>query len=188
MPFRMVRWLWFGRPVRGLSGGSNGSKRRHCASVKSLRLTRATWALRAGLVPLCRHAVGETATRELQLNGQLFYLTLNNAPLVQALHAAEKQNPLASTLDLAIRGYHDPGKWMPLIDESIPAQISGDGADDRRSNYAKLLAAKIRLAFPTAVVADLVRRGTFALSDVSVEPADVADFLNAHQGKFAIGI
>src|SRR4051812_38120346 len=57
MPFRMVRWLWFGRPVRGLSGGSNGSKRRHCASVKSLRLTRATWALRAGLVPLCRHAV-----------------------------------------------------------------------------------------------------------------------------------
>src|SRR5689334_15830097 len=59
MPFRMVRWLWFGRPVRGLSGGSNGSKRRHCASVKSLRLTRATWALRAGLVPLCRHAVAK---------------------------------------------------------------------------------------------------------------------------------
>jgi hypothetical protein len=37
----MVRQLWFGRPVRGLSGGSNGSKRRYCASVKSLRFTPA---------------------------------------------------------------------------------------------------------------------------------------------------
>src|SRR4051812_12921921 len=57
MPFRMMRWLWFGRPVRGLSGGSSGSKRRHCASIKSVRLTRATWELRSRLVPLCRHAV-----------------------------------------------------------------------------------------------------------------------------------
>jgi peptidoglycan hydrolase-like protein with peptidoglycan-binding domain len=135
-----------------------------------------------------QQSLGETATKRLQLNGQLFYLTLNNAPLVQALHNAEKQYPLASTLDLATRGYHDPAKWMPMIDGSIPAQIPGDNADDQRSHYANLLAAKVRLAFPTAVVADLVRRGTFTLSDASVEPAAVTDFLNAHQGKFAIGI
>jgi hypothetical protein len=51
-----------------------------------------------------------------------------------------------------------------------------------------VLAAKVRLAFPTAVVADLVRRGAFALSDPSVEPVHIADFLSAHQGKFAIGM
>jgi hypothetical protein len=54
----MVRWLWFGRPVRGLPGGGSGCKPRHCASLKSLRLTPATWPLRAGFVPLRRHAVG----------------------------------------------------------------------------------------------------------------------------------
>jgi hypothetical protein len=142
----------------------------------------------AALWSSLEHSLGKATTKRLQLNGQLYYLTLNNAPLVRALHAAEQQEPLASTLDLAMRGYHDPAKWMPLIGDAIPSHIPGDGVDEKRSNYARLLGAKIRLAFPTAVVADLVRRGTFRLSNQSVKPAHVADFLAEHQGKFAIGM
>jgi hypothetical protein len=134
-----------------------------------------------------QQSLGETTTKKLQLEGQLFYLTLNNATVVQALHDAEKQKPLASTLELATRGYHDAAKWMPLVGDSIPPQIPGESADERRNNYAKLLATKVRLSFPTAVVADLVRRGTFTLSDQTVNPAAIADFLIAHQGKFAFG-
>ena len=46
---------------------------------------------------------------------------------------------------------------------------------------------KVRLSFPTTVVADFVRRGHFPLSDVAVAPTQVADFLAAHEGQFAIG-
>jgi hypothetical protein len=51
-------------------------------------------------------SLGKAVARKLQLNGQLFYLTLNNAPLVRALHP-KQQKPLASALDLATRGYHE---------------------------------------------------------------------------------
>lgn len=37
MPLRIVRWSSFGRPVRGLRGGSKGSSRSPCVSVRSKR-------------------------------------------------------------------------------------------------------------------------------------------------------
>lgn len=111
---------------------------------------------------------GATAAKQLQLHGQLFYLTLNNAPLVSALVSAEGQIPLTSTLDLATRGYYSPDKWLPLIGNSIPPQIPGAGVQ-QHNNDAQLLATQVRLAYPTAVVADLVRGGTFPLSDKSVQ-------------------
>jgi hypothetical protein len=144
----------------------------------------------AGFWEHLRGSLGDAAVKQLQLNGQLFYLTLNNVPLVQALVAAERQNnPLSSTLDLTLRGYYEPKKWASLISAAmpIPAQIPGTG-DQQRNNYAELLATQVRLSFPTAVVADLVQRGTYPLSDSSVQPADVTKFLTDNQGKFEIGI
>src|SRR5262249_18645870 len=135
-----------------------------------------------------KQALGESTTAQLRLNGQLFFLTLNNVSLVSALHAAEQHDPLTSTLELASRGYHDPAKWTPLIDSSIPSEIPGDTTDERRRNYASRLAATIRISFPTGVGASHVRRGTFPLSDPSITPDNVADFLNAHQDRFAIGV
>ena len=134
-----------------------------------------------------QQSLGEAQTQQLRLNGKLFYLTLNNAPLVRALHDVQQHEPLASTLDLATRGYHDPAKWTSLIGTSVPSQISGDSDVEKRAKYAELLAAKVRTAHPTAVVSDHVRRGAFRLSDPSVEPAHVADFLIEHEGGFAIG-
>ena len=74
-------------------------------------------------------SLGAAPAKQLQLNGQLFYLTLNNAPVVTALLAAEKRTPLTSTLDLAARGYYDPAKWTPLIGNSTCAR----GSPRRRS-------------------------------------------------------
>ena len=81
-------------------------------------------------------------------------------PLIRNLHQAEHDNPLTSTLDLAKRGYYEAEKWHSLIDGAIPPNIPGETDAEKREKYAELLAAQVRLAFPTAVIADRVQRGT----------------------------
>src|SRR4029453_3041884 len=54
MPLMMRRCGAFGRPVRGSSGGRCGSRRRHCASLKSPRLTRPQWEIRPETSAVCR--------------------------------------------------------------------------------------------------------------------------------------
>jgi hypothetical protein len=128
--------------------------------------------------------VGADVTKNLQLDGQLHFLTLNNGPMVGRLHAAEAKPPMQSTLDLARRGYYDAAKWAPLIGSDIPPQITGANTDERARNYANTLAAQVRISFPTAVVSDMVRRGIHPVNG----PIDVANFLDANQGKFEIGV
>ena len=57
MPFRMRRWSSFGRPIQGFPGGNNGSRRRHRASISSLRLTPSIWDHRPETSAVCRHAL-----------------------------------------------------------------------------------------------------------------------------------
>ncbi|HEV2451110.1 MAG TPA: neuraminidase-like domain-containing protein [Streptosporangiaceae bacterium] len=130
-----------------------------------------------------------TATRQqLQLMGQLYYLTINNQPLVSALTAAEPAGALSSPQDLAALGYYDPAKWEPLVGGNVPPQIPGATPAEQAGNYAKLLAAQVRLAFPTAVLADQVRRGLLPLTGDSDTAGLVAGFLAEHQGEFEIGV
>ena len=110
----------------------------------------------ASFWPAAEQLFGAAATAQLQMTGQLYALTVNNQPLVSALMTAEAGAPLTSTQDLAARGYYTPGKWAPLIGSSIPPGIPGADADEQASNYAQLLAAQVRIAFPTAVLADQV--------------------------------
>ena len=79
----------------------------------------------AGFWTAVQTAFGADVAKKLQLDGQLSYLTLDNGPLLTALHNAEQKAPLTSSLDLASRGYYDPAKWQPLIGTSIPIQIPG---------------------------------------------------------------
>ena len=134
-------------------------------------------------------ALGSQAATQLQLTGQLYYLTADNQPLVAALMHAEATDALLSTtLDLVTRGYYDPAMWAPLIGTAIPPEIPGADADEQASNYAQLLAAQVRLAYPTAVVADQVRRNIVPIADTADVATDVADFLTTHQGDFEIGV
>ena len=127
---------------------------------------------------------GAAVTQSLQLDGQLHFLTLNNGPLVGRLRTAESKSPMKSTLELAQRGYYDSAKWSPLIASDIPPQITGANSDERLRNYADMLAAQVRISFPTAVVSDLVRRGNYPVNVAY----DVAAFLDSNQGKFEISI
>jgi hypothetical protein len=141
----------------------------------------------AGFWTAVDQAFGTPTTTKLQLAGKLFYLTINNAPLVTALTNAEAKPPLTSTADLASRGYYDAAKWVPLIGASIPPGIPGDDADVQASNYARLLAAQVRVAHPTAVMADQVRRSILPVGGTADETASVAGFLATHQDDFVIG-
>src|SRR5688572_27117993 len=57
MPLTMRRWSSFGRPVRGRCGGSSGSSRRHCRSVRSKRPINFKWVYTDLGATLCRHAL-----------------------------------------------------------------------------------------------------------------------------------
>ena len=138
--------------------------------------------------PEAERLFGAAATAQLQLTGQLYALTVNNQPLVSALMTAEAGAPLTSTQDLAARGYYTPGTWAPLIGSSIPPGIPGADADEQASNYAQLLAAQVRIAFPTAVLADQVARGTLPVTGTARTATEVAGFLTTNQGQFEIGV
>jgi hypothetical protein len=132
-------------------------------------------------------AFGADTTAQLQTTGQFYTLTFSNEPLVSNLLAAEASTPLTSAQDLATRGYYGPDKWAPLIGASIPPGIPGADADEQAGNYAELLAAQVRIAFPTAVIADQVARGTLPLTGTAQTATGVASFLTANQGQFEIG-
>ena len=138
--------------------------------------------------PAAEQAFGAATTAQLQLTGQLHYLTVNNQPLVSALMAAEADAPLTSAADLASRGYYAAGKWAPLIGSSVPPGIPGTDAGEQAANYAHLLAAQVRIAFPTAVLADQVATGVLPVAAAARTATGVADFLTAHQGQFEIGV
>ncbi len=142
----------------------------------------------AGFWEAAETAFGTTASNALRLTGQLLYLTVNNQPLVAALRAAEKGSTLTSPLDLVSRGYYDPAPWTPLIGASIPSQIPGATADEQTANYAQLLAAQVRIAYPTAVAGDQVRRNILPVPGAADVAQSVAGFLTEHQVDFAIGV
>ena len=74
------------------------------------------------------------------------------------------------------------------MDGSIPDSIPGNTPEEKRANYAELLAAQVRLSFPTAVVAEMVGAGELPLSADTKVRDGVRTFLSAHQGKFEIGM
>lgn len=128
---------------------------------------------------------GQDVVKRVQLNGKLGFLTINNAPLMQQLQQqVAGAAGLSDPAQLAQSGFHRPAKWNQLLGPNvpIPAEIPGD-ANTKKANYAAYLAAQVRLSYPTASIAEMVKAG-----DLKVNAADqVNKFLNDQQGKFEIG-
>jgi hypothetical protein len=136
-----------------------------------------------------RRAFGEAVEKRLRLDGQLGYLTLNNAALMGQIHTSLGQNGMTDLVQLADHGLYRADKWVPLIGEgAIPPEIPGENDTEKRARYAELLAAKVRLSFPTAVVAQMVKTGELPLTAASSVRDAVHGFLTEHQGKFEFGM
>lgn len=147
-----------------------------------LAQNRDNWA---AFWPAVQSAFGATTTAQLQLVGQLSFLSLNNATLLAALNKAEPS--LSSASDLASRGYYSAAKWTPLIGTTVPPGLPGKTTAEQASNYALLLAAQVRLSFPTAVLGDQVKNGVVPIGDTAAVAGEVATFLSANQAQFGIG-
>jgi hypothetical protein len=128
---------------------------------------------------------GEKIEKRLKLDGNLAYLTLNNAALIRKLH---DRIGLTDPLNLVEAGYYHAEQWQKIIgDDPIPPEIPGKDAAEKRDRYSKLQAAQLRLSYPTAVVAQMVKSGDTPLSASGLRN-DVSEFLTDHQGKFEIGM
>ena len=133
-------------------------------------------------------AFGAQAAPRLRLTGQLAYLTVNNGPLIGALHRAAGDTPLTTAADLVSHGYYQAQAWAPLVSQvSVPPQIPGSTPQEQAANYAELLAAQVRFSFPSAVMGQLVREGTVPVLGGADLQGAVAGFLAAAQGDFDIG-
>jgi len=112
------------------------------------------------------------AIATLKQQGKLALLTLNNAGLIQKL-----QTTLGTTNDLAIladNDFHLPATWSNTINAIagkdpqklqllIPSTYGGATATDQLAAYSADLARKVRVNFPTRVVARMAISGAFAL-------------------------
>jgi peptidoglycan hydrolase-like protein with peptidoglycan-binding domain len=109
----------------------------------------------------------------LKVHGKLAFLTYNNAPLIQAL-----QNKLGSVADpgaLADADYHLDATWISAINSLagndtaslqslIPEIYGGDSVGEQLAAYAAELARKVRVSFPTRVVARMAETGSLNLN------------------------
>jgi hypothetical protein len=134
---------------------------------------------------------GAEVSNRLQVDGKLGFLTINNAPLMSAIHTIAGANGLSDPLELAQKGYHRAEQWSKLLtaDIQIPDEIPGETAPAKRANYAAYLAAQVRLSYPTAAIAEMVKSGELPLIDAADGVSDqVHAFLTEHHGKFEIGV
>jgi len=127
--------------------------------------------------------LGMDVAARLQNSGKLALLTLNNAPLMQAV--TRISGPTLDPLKLVAAGYHRASQWSSVLTANVPvpSQIPGDTADQKRSNYAAYLAAQLRISYPTAAIAEMAGNGFLMLA----AGRQVSAFLTQYQGKFELG-
>lgn len=107
-------------------------------------------------------AFGAETASQMQLLGKLSYLTANNAPLIAALYQSQHDHPLTSASDLVSNGYYAAAAWQSLLSNvEPPKEVPGGTLEQQKANYAELLAAQVRVSFPTATVGQLSSTGAF---------------------------
>ena len=129
---------------------------------------------------------GDATSKKLQLDGQLAFLTLNNAPLMTNVYKAEQSTPITSLLDLVRRGYYQASKWTPLV------------TDGPQTDLIALMTAQLRLGYPTAVLAEMINSNAIPLTTDATVRSGVYQFLvqeprvvraraRAHRSVYRIG-
>ncbi len=134
---------------------------------------------------------GQDKANRLQVDGKLGFLTLNNAPLIQKVHETAGSAGVADPLELAQKGYRRAEPWIRQLTSEVPIphEIPGDKTEIKRANYAGYLAAQVRLSYPTAALAQMVKNGDLPLTGAPDGTSDqVHSFLTEHQGKFEVGM
>lgn len=137
---------------------------------------------------------GPEISAQLQLDGKLGFLTINNAPLITKLR--DDKLITNDPVELVRKGLYESESWDKLLANGIeiPADIPGDGAEKRR-NYASLMATQLKLSYPTMVLGERINSDELKLK-LTVEKLkgkegaikdSVYKFLHDYQAEFTIG-
>jgi hypothetical protein len=110
----------------------------------------------------------------LKLQGKFLHLTFNSAPLAQKLQ--QDVGSLSNIAQIVDKDYHLSDTWQnvlkamagtggdPALQKLIPPAYAGATTADRLAAYAGDLARKVRISFPTQVVARMIERNDLWLS------------------------
>jgi hypothetical protein len=112
-----------------------------------------------------RLGISKEKIEVLQLQGRLFYLTMNNAKLVENLQ--KEVGSLAKLPVLAERDYYLAKTWKALLEKLvgnnqksvaalIPATYGADTTEENLEAYTNDLARRIRMSYPTYVIARML--------------------------------
>lgn len=127
--------------------------------------------------------LGTSTAAQLQLLGQLSYLTANNAALITNLFEAYADQQLSAPSDLVKSGLYEESAWLSLLaNVEVPAEFSSTDEATTKVSYAGYLAAQVRLAYPTLTISHMAATGAFG-EDIT---SDAATWL-AENPRFDIG-
>jgi len=127
----------------------------------------------------------------LKLQGKFLHLTFNNASLAQRLQ--QDIGSLQNLSQMADKGYYSPATWSTTLtglagqggdtalQRLVPPIYSGKATADRVAAYSADLARKVRISFPTQVVARMLEKKEIPLKKTAKDttPTTVANFLRA---------
>jgi hypothetical protein len=130
---------------------------------------------------------GEETADELQLNGKLGYLTVNNAELIGRLRSDKKVEK--SPVDLIRDGLYKPDAWDTVLgnDIPVPKDMPGKTDKEKKSKYINYMVSMLKISYPTAVVAEMVHNNELPVKGDSNVKKEVYEFLRDKHDKFQIG-
>ncbi|HEY7769111.1 Tc toxin subunit A, partial [Longimicrobium sp.] len=149
--------------------------------------------------------IAEASITALQTQGKLAYLTHDNAPLAAALRgellasvdgetSTVAPDDLARVVDLEL---YQADAWKERVqalagnggtlDQLIPPAYEGKSADERLDAYAADLARKVRLSYPTRVVARMIETGGLSIPMEKDTPLAAAFLRRAEPLGFELG-
>jgi peptidoglycan hydrolase-like protein with peptidoglycan-binding domain len=137
-----------------------------------------------------RKTYGNDVADNLLLDSKLGYLTINNAGLVKKLREAKHvNNTNGSPSDLIAKGLYKADAWNSLLEGvTIPPEIAGATPEEKKTNYARYMSSKLKLSYPTAVVAETVRNGELKVNGDDKTRTAMYEFFQKTQGRFEIGV
>ena len=117
----------------------------------------------------------EATIKQLQLDGKMGYLTMQNAPLINRLYDTfQIQDPA----DLVRNGLYKASEWKKVIGNDVPKDINAD-------DYAASMANYINVSYPTLVVAEMIRKQEIKVDTTQQDEA--YNFLNKSGGQYMLG-
>jgi hypothetical protein len=122
-----------------------------------------------------RGFTSDTISR-LQLDGKLGYLTGRNAPLMKKIY---DKFDLKSDAELAGKGLYKSSVWKEILGNDIPEGLTAD-------EYAAHLAGQVKMSYPTAVAAEMIRNNEVQ-TGANGSAQELVNFLYANESKKNIG-